>query len=86
MFVCAGSGNGRTSVTPHTATGNKDSLIMLEGSRTALHLIWATQACGQMNCAAWHSLLSVMEIKKKVSGSISVLMKTFMVDTAAHAK
>ena len=59
---------------------------MLEGSRTALQLIWAMQACGQMNSAAWNSLLSAMEIKKMVSGSISVLVKTFLVDITAHVK
>lgn len=65
-------------MTPYSATGSSDSLIMLEGGRAALRLIWAMQACGQMNSAAGSSLLSATE---KVSGSISVL-----VDTAVHAK
>lgn len=46
---------------------------MSEGRRTALRLIWATQACGQMKTAAGSLLLPAMEI---VSGSISALVAT----------
>lgn len=58
--LCAGLGIGQIEVSPPTATGTSDSLIMLEGSRTALPLIWATQADGRMKSAARSSHLSAL--------------------------